>query len=160
MTGRHAVWLAIFLAGASTSGAPRLSELALEMLAAHNAVRARAGVRPLAWSQRLAAAAQAWAERLISRGRFEHNLKSPYGENLLEIRGGRAGGAEVVGEWAAEAADYDYRTNACHRICGHFTQLVWRNTSEVGCAVARARDREVWVCEYRPPGNIVGLRPY
>ncbi len=44
--------------------------------------------------------------------------------------------------------------------CGHYTQIVWRGTTTLGCAVARSSFREVWVCEYSPAGNIVGQRPY
>ena len=43
---------------------------------------------------------------------------------------------------------------------GHYTQIVWRSTVEVGCAVARSGLHEVWVCRYSPPGNVVGQRPY
>jgi hypothetical protein len=38
--------------------------------------------------------------------------------------------------------------------------MVWRDTREVGCAVATDTEREVWVCEYYPPGNVAGFRPY
>ena len=42
----------------------------------------------------------------------------------------------------------------------HYTQIIWRDTSEVGCAMAHSSFREVWVCQYSPPGNVVGQRPY
>ena len=74
--------------------------------------------------------------------------------------GSRASAAEVVGYWAAEARDYSYRANTCRGMCGHYTQLVWNDTREVGCAVASEPGREVWVCNYDPPGNWVGERPY
>jgi hypothetical protein len=85
---------------------------------------------------------------------------SPYGENLFGIRGASATPDQVVGNWASESGDYDYAANSCHRVCGHYTQIVWRDSKLVGCGVARARGREVWVCEYDPPGNWVGQRPY
>jgi pathogenesis-related protein 1 len=48
--------------------------------------------------------------------------------------------------------------------CGHFTQVVWRATGELGCGVATCagggRHREVWVCNYRQQGNIIGMKPY
>ena len=62
--------------------------------------------------------------------------------------------------WAAEARNYDYGSNKCSRVCGYYTQIVWGDAREVGCAVARGGGREVWVCEYDPPGNWVGKRPY
>ena len=61
---------------------------------------------------------------------------------------------------AHEAQGYDVRSNTCSGVCGHYTQIVWGTTRAVACAVATDRRREVWVCNYDPPGNIVGYRPY
>jgi uncharacterized protein YkwD len=153
---RNTIWLLIVLAG--TAGGE--SSLTREMLAAHNAERARVGVPPIHWSDQLAAIAQDWADTLLSRQQFVHRPNSPYGENLFEIRGSGASPTRVVGLWAAESRNYDYRSNRCNGVCGHYTQIVWRDTKEVGCAVARADAQEVWVCNYNPPGNWVGKRPY
>jgi hypothetical protein len=84
----------------------------------------------------------------------------PYGENLYMIEGRLAHGSEVVRQWAAESSNFDWRSNVCRGRCGHYTQIVWRDTQRVGCAVATSGLRQVWVCEYNPPGNIVGERPY
>jgi pathogenesis-related protein 1 len=136
------------------------ASIARDILTAHNEIRARVDVPPLRWSDRLAARAQDWASLLLSEQRFYHRPHTVVGENLLEITGGRASPAEVVGDWASEARDYSYRANTCRGVCGHYTQLVWTDTREVGCAVARDAGREVWVCNYEPPGNWVGERPY
>jgi uncharacterized protein YkwD len=134
--------------------------MAQAMLASHNAVRSRLHLAPLTWSARLAAGAQEWADILIARRQFYHRPNSSLGENLFEIRGAAASPAQVVEAWAAESRDYDYQSNRCRGVCGHYTQIVWSTTREAGCAVARDRGREVWVCEYDPPGNWVGQRPY
>lgn len=131
-----------------------------DMLAAHNTVRARVGTGPLVWSDRLAAVAREWADTLLSRKQFKHRPNSPFGENLYEIRGATATPAEVVNAWAAESRNYDYNANRCRGVCGHYTQVVWRDTKQVGCAVAQSSDRQIWVCEYDPPGNYVGKRPF
>jgi pathogenesis-related protein 1 len=131
------------------------------MLEAHNGVRARVNVPPLRWSENLVAYAQDWANHLIREQQFYHRPKPIYGENLFEINGPRAMPADVVGIWAAEAPDYNYRFNVCRgEMCGHYTQMIWGDTREVGCAVARDAVAEVWVCNYDPPGNWVGERPY
>jgi uncharacterized protein YkwD len=130
------------------------------MLAAHNAVRARVGVPGLVWSEPLAAAAQSWARSLIESRAFFHRPNDQYGENLYAITGGTASPGDVVSAWAAEAAGYNNASNTCANVCGHYTQLVWRGTRELGCAVAHGPGREVWVCEYNPPGNVVGFRAY
>ena len=141
--------------------------------AAHNVVRARVGVEPLVWDDRLAATAQAWADRCVDRsapkGVIDHNpdrgVEHPWyvGENLF------AGSASVsaqkaVDAWAAEAADYDYDRNRCARgrTCGHYTQLVWSASRKVGCATQhcpRLTFGHVVVCDYGPGGN-AGGRPY
>ena len=131
------------------------------MLATHNSLRATVKVPPLKWSPSLAGEAQEWANRLVANGRFEHRSNSLHGENLFEIVGRAATPVEVVGEWRAESANYDYRGNKCRgATCGHYTQLVWAATRQVGCGVARNSRREIWVCNYDPPGNVVGQRPY
>lgn len=133
---------------------------ARDMLAAHNAVRAGVRVPALAWSEKLAAVAQGWANTLIERHRFEHRPNSPYGENLFEIARGDAIPVQVINAWASEAGGYDYQTNSCQGVCGHYTQLVWRSTREVGCALAQEGSRQIVACEYDPPGNWQGQRPW
>ena len=130
------------------------------MLDAHNAIRAGVGVPPLVWSDQLAQVAEAWANHLIATGGFLHRPDNRYGENLYTISGGTASSALVVGYWAREARGYKLHSNTCSGVCGHYTQIVWGTTHAVGCAVATDRRREVWVCNYDPPGNIVGYRPY
>ncbi|MBN9660380.1 MAG: SCP-like extracellular [Acidobacteria bacterium] len=136
--------------------------IARPILAAHNAIRARVGVPPLEWSTQLESLAREWSRSLASNGQFRHRPSGKYGENLFEIQGDRATPQFVVGNWASEAKDYNLSSNTCRRgaQCGHYTQVVWRNTTQVGCAVARRGQREVWVCYYNPPGNWVGEKPY
>jgi pathogenesis-related protein 1 len=139
---------------------PLPASYAQAMLDAHNTVRARVGVLPLVWSTQLADVAQDWANHLIATGGFAHRPDNRYGENLYTISGGTASPAQVVGYWADEARGYDVRTNTCRGVCGHYTQVVWAKTRAVGCAVGRDTRREVWVCNYDPPGNVVGYRPF
>ncbi|HEV8413860.1 MAG TPA: CAP domain-containing protein [Bryobacteraceae bacterium] len=151
------VWLLILLTGI---GAAQSRALEHDMLASHNAVRARVGVAPLTWSDRLTARAQDWADTLLARRKFDHRPNSHYGENLFEIAGASASPAQVVEAWAAESRNYDYKSTHCRGVCGHYTQIVWGGTKEVGCAVARGGGLEIWVCNYDPPGNWAGQRPY
>jgi len=137
-----------------------ISKFGREMLDAHNSVRARVGVPSLSWSPQLAAYAQVWANSLLARNEFGHRQRVKYGENLFAITGVTASPAHVVAEWAAEYDEYDYRTNRCSGACGHYTQIVWGETKQLGCAVARGGGREVSVCNYDPAGNWVGRRPY
>jgi len=150
------------LAPATTSERGRLAG----MTDAHNRVRKQVGVAPLQWSDELAVYAEKWAKQLQrkqcglahrpGRGKFAQQ----HGENLFSITGAQASAADVVESWAQEQADYDYRKNRCRGMCGHYTQIVWKNTTEVGCALATCGQTEVWVCNYNPPGNFMGERPY
>jgi pathogenesis-related protein 1 len=131
-----------------------------QMLAAHNTVRKHVGVPPLQWSDKLAAFARNWAETLAARGEFRHRPNNAYGENIFEATNWHPSPAQVVNDWASEAKDYDYRSNSCRGVCGHYTQIVWRATRRVGCGSATRGARVIWVCNYDPPGNYVGQRPY
>ena len=107
-------------------------------LVAHNAYRERLGLRKLVWSDKLAKAAQAWADKLIKRSKLEHQQLPSTGENLFEMTGGGATPDDVVHDWASESLDYDYASNRCHSMCGHYTQVVWRNTHEVDWSPVRS----------------------
>jgi pathogenesis-related protein 1 len=136
------------------------SPLENEMIAAHDDVRKGVGVGKLVWSDQLAAVAQEWADKLKWSGQFEHSRNPIYGENLYEIRGGLSTPQEVVNAWAGEAKDYNYGSNICYGDCRNYLQIVWGTTREIGCAVAQRDEREVWVCEYNPPGNYANRKPY
>jgi pathogenesis-related protein 1 len=150
-----ALWL-VLLAGAE----PGSERMHRDMLEAHNRVRSAVRVSPLTWSSELAATAQSWADQLLAEHRLRHHASPRYGENLYLISGASATPNDVVSAWASEAHEYDDATNSCHSRCGHYTQIVWRSTRQVGCARARSPSMEIWVCEYSPPGNYVGQRPY
>jgi uncharacterized protein YkwD len=157
-SGLQSNWMATNRASTQPS-----SRFAAEMLAAHNAARVTVGVPPLIWSDRLASLAQEWAQTLLERNQLVHRPHISVGENLFDIKGpdARTSPGEVVQAWASESQAYHYRNNKCSSDagCGHYTQLVWRTTKAVGCAVARGDNREVWVCNYDPRGNWLGTNP-
>ncbi|MBN2702497.1 MAG: pathogenesis-related family 1 protein [Methylohalobius sp. ZOD2] len=144
------------------------------MTAAHNSARAEVGVPPLKWSDSLAAYAQQWAEYL-ARGngcKLKHRSDGKYGENLYWSSAVRWSDgrrelkaltvSRVVAQWVSEKKDYDYAGNRCSgAMCGHYTQIVWRDTRRLGCGMAVCPSQgQIWVCNYDPPGNYVGRRPW
>lgn len=148
---------------------PAAGNMAQEMLQAHNQVRARYRLPSLTWDAGIAQYAKAWAEYLkVNNGcKMKHRSaagkkEKPYGENLYWSYNKKNKPEQVVNSWSSEAKDYNYATNRCKagKICGHFTQVIWKNTTKVGCAMVTCGLEEVWVCNYSPHGNIVGQKPY
>jgi pathogenesis-related protein 1 len=135
--------------------------------AAHNEARCAAGadpaIPPLAWSSSLAAVAQAYADQLAAQGCDLVHSGGPYGENLFAGTGSYAGDF-VVDAWMSEDTCFTYTTfpDCCSCTCGHLTQVLWRESTGLGCAVSSCSggSGEVWVCNYDPPGNYLGEMPY
>jgi uncharacterized protein YkwD len=146
----------------SASGISTQAGIQQQILDAHNQWRKRYNVPALTWSPQLATYAQDWANRLLREDKFEHRQNSRYGENLAWASGQQVSPQQVVNMWGNEVKDYTYATNSCKpgKVCGHYTQIVWRNTKQVGCGVARSNGKEIWVCNYNPPGNYIGQKPY
>lgn len=148
--------------------------VAEELLRAHNEWRRKVGVSPLRWAPDVAETATSRARRLAADGcTLEHDLLDDLGENLLRLSAFRRRDgslhlqqirpAQVVEAWAAESVHYSYERNRCEagRDCLHYTQMVWAATEELGCGTAACpAGGLIWVCNYRPPGNIRGERPY
>jgi uncharacterized protein YkwD len=133
------------------------------LLDQHNAWRARFSVAALAWDDGVARVAQEWADRLATSRRFEHRTDGRYGENLWTGTAGRFAMTAVVDAWGSEQKDFDIATNACARdkVCGHFTQVVWRSSTRLGCGKATgANGFDIVVCNYDPPGNFRGRSPF
>lgn len=144
-----------------------------EIVRAHNAWRRRAGARALRWAAELATQAQGRAQYLASHGCYiEHGLlPEDVGENLYRVSPLRAEGrknelfavsaTQVVDAWGEESRDYFPASGSCApgRQCGHYTQMVWPSTEEVGCGMSVCPTLgQVWVCRYRPRGNVRVLR--
>lgn len=133
------------------------------MVKQHNIWREKVGCQPLRWSNDLAKYAQQWADELASKGcEMKHRPPDKYGENIYWSSGMSNQSDNVVDSWASEIEFYNEKKNSCHtgEVCGHYTQVVWCSTKEVGCGMATCGNEEIWVCNYNPPGNWVGERPY
>uniref|UniRef100_M1DFN5 PR1 protein n=1 Tax=Solanum tuberosum TaxID=4113 RepID=M1DFN5_SOLTU len=115
----------------------------------------------MTWDNRLAAYAQNYANQRMGDCRMQHS-SGPYGENLAAAFPAlNAGGA--VKMWVDEKQWYHYNSNTCQadKVCGHYTQVVWRNSVRLGCARVRCNNGWYFItCNYDPPGNWNGQRPY
>ncbi|KAK9949961.1 hypothetical protein M0R45_005468 [Rubus argutus] len=131
-------------------------------LKAHNEARAEVGVPPLQWNETLAEYAQNYANQRAEDCAMEHS-NSPYAESL-------SSGKDMTGEaatkyWCTEKAEYDYNSNKCTGAeadgCFHYTNVVWRTTTQLGCARALCKNGDMYVvCEYDPARNDMNERPY
>lgn len=142
-----------------------------QMLNEHNKWRRVVDVPPLVWSAELERSAQRVVDQLAADGcKFEHS-GSKYGENLhksgaVKWTSGRTEHrpktpAQIVGKWGSEVDSYRWIDNTCTGVCGHYTQMVWKNTKAVGCARARCGSKEdIAGCLYDPAGNVRGQRPF
>lgn len=148
----------------------RLDRFAERVLAAHNRERAAVSVPALLWDRTLAAEALARARHIASTGRFEHANEtgtpiSGRGENLWEGTSGRYALEEMISDWSDERADFLSgvfpNVSRSHDLgeVAHYTQMIWRGSTRVGCAVADDGRHEILVCRYVAPGNVMGERP-
>jgi hypothetical protein len=159
--------LSLILALAATAAVAREPmSFQRAMLEEHNRPRAEVGAPPLAWDGGLAADAEAYARELAASGRFEHSKAKGQGENLWRGTRGAFAIHQMVGGWSGEVEHYRHgafpkvsRTGRWQDV-GHYTQLVWRETSRVGCGLASGKGWDVLVCRYSPPGNWVGKAAY
>ena len=140
------------------------------MLDGHNIARAGLGLDPLVWDDVLADHARADAGYMARTGRFEHAPQPPgaghEGENLFTGTRDAYAYREMVGYWRAEQANFvnapvptSSRTGKFADV-GHYSQIVWRTTRRVGCALSSGATADYLVCRYAPSGNVVGYRAY
>ena len=160
-----------FISGALTVAAvPAFAQdatqsIQVRWLAAHNVERVRLDQPPLAWDETLARDAAVWAEKLATTKSFEHDTQKKQGENLWQGSKGEYSAEDMVGLWIEERTLFksgkfpDVSTSGNWLDVGHYTQLIWYNTTHVGCALATNDEDDVLVCRYSPPGNWMGELP-
>ncbi len=170
LTGTLCLLLSV-TGGTSNAAEAQKAVDSVAITTAHNQWRSKTGVPDLKWSDELAEASQKWAQHLTENGCHPGHSGGKYGENIY-IAGPATSSdgstkmqnitaQNVVDKWGDEIKDYDYSDNSCHDVCGHYTQVVWKATTEVGCGMATCEDKsQIWVCQYTPAGNMVGEKPY
>lgn len=144
------------------------SSLSTIALVEHNATRRTVGLPPLQWSARLADEARAHAARLARSESLYHDpsLHDDVGENLWMGTRCAYAARRMIDAWAREASLYrhgrfpDISRTGDWADTGHYSQMVWRDTREVGCALAGNGADEYLVCRYAPAGNIEGEFAY
>jgi pathogenesis-related protein 1 len=141
-----------------------------DLIALHTRARQEVGVEPIKWSPELAGYAQAWADELVRRGTMEHRPREgpfaeKYGENLAIFSRGVTGEQQGATLWYDEKPNYTPGTPFDPEAgAGHYTQMVWRKSTEFGAGKAQFRSgpyKGMWILvgNYNPAGNNGALQP-
>jgi pathogenesis-related protein 1 len=149
-----------------------------EALDAHNDARDAVGVtNDLVWDAAIAADAQKYADEMANSGAWEHDPKNQggyangdYGENLYTSTQ-KPTLKTAADAWIDEEQYYSYGKvgddSTCQQgqMCGHYTQVIWKSTSKMGCAMSKYKTGQyknwyIVVCKYQTPGNYEGETPY
>ena len=120
--------------------------------------------------------AQSWAEYLAANALFQHSSatqRNNAGENLyVSYTTASSIAADTlanqgVTSWYNEVSAYNYATPGFSSQTGHFTQVVWKNSTKLGCGAAKGvktingtqYNAFYLVCQYAPAGNVTGQFP-
>lgn len=150
---------------ASTPAPDNTSTFSARLLAAHNKPRAEKGLVPLQWNASLAVDAESWARTVATDGRLRHSSQGSrpgQGENIWMGTARFFELEHMMARFVNEKRDFrpgvfpDVSATGKWQDVAHYTQIVWPETREVGCALATANNRDVLVCRYSPPGNVFG----
>ena len=124
------------------------------LLSATNALRAKHGSQPLKWSAEAASKAEELVKEIASTGKLKHANHKGMGQNLAYSMGKEFTGKDAANMWYKEIENYNFKKPGFKPNTGHFTQLVWAETTEMGSAVVVKGKETYVVANYIPPGNV------
>lgn len=166
-TGKKNDGSAVPNSAATTTGSKLTPEEVQNLITLHTNIRAAVKVGPLTWSTELAAYAQKWADHLaatncdLAHRPSSGEWKQIYGENMFAGSAKFFTVADAVKLWENEKKNYKGQAiGSGSANSGHYTQIVWKSTRQVGCGKAVCKDNLIVVCNYDPQGNIAGQLPY
>ncbi|XP_048203595.1 cysteine-rich secretory protein 2-like [Perognathus longimembris pacificus] len=150
------------------------TQVQIEIVNKHNELRR--SVKPQAsnmlkmqWSLEASRNAQKWANICIYKHSNKEDPKhrTKCGENLFRSSGLRSW-SYVMQKWFNESTNFTYGLGpkTPSAVVGHYTQLVWYSTYQVGCGVAYCPSQKTmkynYVCQYCPAGNLPSkkTKPY
>lgn len=131
-----------------------------DVLESHNSFREILDIEPLTYSSELEASATRWAKTISGSNSLQHSKgRNKIGENLAMGTKGVHNATTLIELWTNEKKYYkngkfpSVSTNGNWQSVAHYTQIIWRNTKEVGCAIAENNKNKFLVCHYKPSGN-------
>jgi hypothetical protein len=142
----------------------------------HNTLRAGEGasnMEVLKWNPQLAKLGQQWSDLCnFAHGQPTYSVADvgydQIGQNIWANSNPSSTVKDAVQAWFDEKPFYAYDSMACQtgKMCGHYTQVTWGQTREVGCGLTNCSTisgmtmANFMVCNYGPPGNYVGVNPF
>lgn len=153
--------------GRPAGGAAASPAFAQTLLASHNQARAARGAAPLTWNRDLASSAEEFAIVLANLNVLEHappEVRGGAGENIWMGTSGYYDANAMMNSFLQEERAFkpgvfpDVSTTGRWNDVGHYTQIIWSGTKEVGCALATNGQNDFLVCRYLPAGNIRSVR--
>lgn len=138
-----------------------LDKINKDILNTHNSLRSKHQVDDLKWNKEIQVIAQAYAEKIAPGHSLIHSSNkykgNSLGENLYMSYGGISG-EQASNSWYSEIKDYDFSSHksSSGATTGHFTQLVWKDSKEIGCGSACDGTYCICCCNYYPAGNFIG----
>lgn len=134
-----------------------------KFLERHNYYRSQLKIPDVEWSVQLAVYAQEWANKLAKNCQLQHRSTNIYGENIY-MNSGKVDEYVVVDKWASEQQYFNHKNPVYQKggfKYGHYSQVIWKETKFIGAAFATCKNgSQIWVCNYDPPGNMIGSRVY
>lgn len=133
----------------------------LEGLRVHNEYRRKHGASPLKLNKQLCIYAKEWASQLSRSGSLAHRVNSPYGENIFYAYSSDFSviptARDAISNWYSEMKDYRFDVEAIYQGTLHFTQIVWKKSTEFGIGMANnGKGKTYIVANYNPRGNCIG----
>uniref|UniRef100_A0A8D0AEU2 SCP domain-containing protein n=1 Tax=Sander lucioperca TaxID=283035 RepID=A0A8D0AEU2_SANLU len=131
-----------------------------EFLETHNAYRLKHNTPKMTLSSELSASAQKWANHLLAIGALQHSKpedRKNIGENVYNMWSSatlKLTGKEAVDSWYSEIKNYNWSRPGFSSNTGHFTQVVWKDSKELGVGMATDGHKVFVVGQYRPAGNM------
>lgn len=135
------------------------------LLQFHNVERERKGAVPLGWNDTLEDQARDWAQKLAKERRMYHSTyegRHQTGENLWAGTAGPFGPDAMMTAFLNEREYFkagqfpNVSSTEKWQDVGHYTQIIWRSTTHVGCAIENGGGFDFLVCRYWPSGNVTG----
>ena len=126
----------------------------------HNIHRKIVGSPPLQWSETLEIEAQKQAN-LIAANFYSADINDKYGVNIYRSATEPVS-KDVLYFWVQEQKYYHGKplTQKSLMTVGHYTQVIWSQTTYIGCAISQTVGGVyVVVCFYDPKGNTIGQKP-